>query len=131
MTCGMEDTGPLATLAGIRDLPEVPPSLATMCRWRGRRWQDRGSGSFRHGWPAIAAAVVVAAGVVWWNSGSDPATGAAPWRAASRDIQPDPDDTVDLPLAISEIDTKRLERGLATYTRAGPARWTEGTGSRD
>jgi hypothetical protein len=113
----MEDTGPLATLARIRDLPEVPPSLARDVSVARKTVAGPWKRSLRHGWPAIAAAVVLAAGVVWWHSGSDPAT-ENPVAGGKPEIQPGPDDSVDLPRAISRIDTKGLERGLAAYTRA-------------
>lgn len=112
-----EGSGPLATLAGIRDLPEVPPSLALEVSVARKTVPGPWKRSFRYGWPAIAAAAVLAAGVVWWDPGSDPAP-QDPVVGTKPDIQPASAGPVDLPLAISEIGTDGLKRGLSAYTRA-------------
>jgi hypothetical protein len=112
-----EDSGPLATLAGIRDLPVVPPSLARDVAAARKTVAGPWERKLRHGWPAVAAAVALAAGVVWWSSGSDPAP-ENPVAGGKPDIQPTPKVKVDLPLAISAVDTDGLKRGLSAYTRA-------------
>ena len=113
----MEDSGPLATLAGTRDLPDVPPSLAQDLAVARKTVAGPWKPKLRPWWPAIAAALVVAAGLAWWNSGSEPASNSSVAENAP-DIRPDANDKVKLPLKISEIDTGRLERGLAIYSRA-------------
>lgn len=112
-----QDSGPLATLAKIRDLPEVPPSLAQNVAATRKTVAGLWRRKLRHGWPAIAAAVALAAGVVWWNSGSAPAPDD-PVVDIEPDIQPVPNEKVDLPRVISAVDTDRLERALSAYTRA-------------
>ena len=117
-----EDSGPLATLAKIRDLPDVPPSLAQNLAAARKTVAGPWRRKLRHGWPAIAAAVALAAGVVWWNSGSAPAPdNSAPDNPVvdiEPDIQPVPNEKVDLPRVISAVDTDGLERALSAYTRA-------------
>jgi predicted anti-sigma-YlaC factor YlaD len=112
-----QDSGPLATLAGIRDLPEVPPSLAQNVAAARKTVAGLWRRKLRHGWPAIAAAVALAPGVIWWNSGSDPAP-ENPVVGIQPDIQPVPNDTVDLPRVISAVYTDGLQRGFSAYTRA-------------
>ena len=112
-----DDSGPLAALAGIRDLPDVPPSLAQDVAAARKTVAGPWRRKLRHGCPAIAAAVALAAGVVWWNSGSNPAPDHAVVNIEP-DIQPVPDVKVDLPRVVSAVDTDRLERALSAYTRA-------------
>lgn len=112
-----EDSGPLATLAGIRDLPDVPPSLAQNVAAARKTVAGPWGRKFRHGWPAVAAAVALAAGVIWWNSQSTPAPGN-PVVDIKPDVQPGPDEKVALPPVISSVDTAGLERGVSTYALA-------------
>jgi predicted anti-sigma-YlaC factor YlaD len=112
-----EDSGPLARLAAIRDLPELPPTLAIDLSAARKTVAGPWKRSFHHGWPAVAAAVAIAAGVVWWNSGGDSET-ADPVVVITPQVPPGPADPLDLPKAISSIDTDALERSLSAYTRA-------------
>jgi hypothetical protein len=108
-----EDSGALANIAGIRDLPEVPASLADDVSAARKTVTGPWSRKLRPWWPAIAAALVLAAGLAWWNAGTS--------HVAKNPIaggEPDQKDTVELPLRISEIDTSRVEQGLAVYTEA-------------
>ena len=112
-----EDAGPLAALAGIRDLPDVPPSLAQDVAAAGKTVAGPWKRNLRPWWPAVAAALVLAAGLAWWNTGSEPASNSSVAENAP-DIRPDAKDKVKLPLKISEIDTGKLERSLSVYSRA-------------
>ena len=112
-----EDPGSLADLAGVRDLPEVPPSLALDLSAARKTvagpWQRR----LRKAWPAVAAAGVLAAGLTWWQSGihPDPRT---PGAGAGTGVQPGTEAEVSLPQAVARIDNEGLQRGASAYTRA-------------
>ena len=114
-----DDPGSLADLAGVRDLPAVPPSLALDLSAARKTvagpWQRR----LRKAWPAVAAAAVLAAGLTWWQSGirPDPMTPGA-GAGAGTAVQPGAEAEVGLPQALARIDNEGLQRGVSAYTRA-------------
>lgn len=111
------DSGPLASLARIRDLPQVPPTLAHDVSVARKTVVGPWKRSLPRAWPSIAAAVALAAGVLWWNAGPEPAA-QNPVADVAPDVPPRSEDLVDLPQVISRIDVAGIERGLAAYTRA-------------
>jgi hypothetical protein len=117
-----EDEGPLAKAAGFRDLPEVPTSLAEGISAERKTIAGPWRRNLRHWRPALAAALIVAAGLAWWNSGRDTTnnnnTNNNGLVENGPGDQQEPSDKVDLPQAISKIDTSSVKRGFSIYTRA-------------
>lgn len=112
-----DDSAPLSSLARIRELPQVPPSLAQDIAAARKTVTGPWKRSLPRLWPAIAAALAMAAGVFWWNAGRGPA-GQNPIVNIAPDVSPRSQDMVDLSQVITRLDTEGIGRSLAIYTKA-------------